>query len=322
MVRNRPCPVCGGTDRFYLIDNARSGADPYWRCRQCDYTQPHDGDEDEQDSAWLEDAPATVRPVRDAAEIAQAHSAYTAVARHCAVALWTRDGARALEHLRARGLEDATIRAAGLGWCGNGERLFVDLFYNARPAYDGAMTGGLRKRQGIPFPVLSGTITIPYMDGETCVLLRGRKLYPRPGDSKYYSPKGPLYAGDRPRFYGHALLDGAASVILTEGELKALAAQQEWGAGRMSLPTVATSGISYLPAALIEALVGKTVYLAYDSEAPKKGQRQSPAEQYIQRNGAKLQRAGVAVKVITLPRPAGVAKVDLDSYLVAAKAAA
>lgn len=316
MARNRPCPECGGRDRLYLIEAPRTGADAYWRCRQCDYTQPHDGEDDEHEGAWLDDDTAAAqRPTRDPAEIAQAHAGYTAVADYCAAALWTHEGAQALAHLRDRGLEDDTIRSARLGWCGSGEQFFVYLFYNDRPAYDNARTGGLRKRQGVPFPVLNGTITIPYMDGDTCVLLRGRKLFPRPGENKYFSPRGPLYAGATPRFYGHTFLEGASGVILTEGEIKALAAQQEWQAGRASLPTVATSGISYLPAALIDALVGKVVYLAYDNEVPKRGQRTSPAAQAIQRNGNRLQRAGIAVKVIEIPRAAGVEKSDLDSYI-------
>lgn len=302
---NKPCPECGGSDRFYLIVAPNNGGAPYWRCRQCDYTEPHDEE-------FGEVAPdhASRKEPRSAAEIAEAQAAYTTVAVRCAEQLWRRDGQKALDYLRRRGLSDATIRAARLGWCGDGADLFTRLFYADRAAYDGAMTGGLRKKQAVPQPVCKHTITIPYWHGDTCVLLRGRKLVPGRGEPKYLSPAGPLYAGGAPRFYLHHVLADAPSVILTEGELKALAAHQEWRAGRAQLPCVATSGVMYLPPALIDALVGKVVYLAYDNEESRAGERA------ISRNGNKLRAAGIAVKVIELPRAAGQHKVDLDSFIL------
>lgn len=309
---NRPCPECGGHDRFYLITNPNNGGNPYWRCRQCDYTEPHD----EELGEVAPDHSSRQQP-RTATEIAEAHTAYTAVAAYCADQLWTKAGSTALAALRKRGLTDDTIHAARLGWCGDGAELFTWLFYHNQPVYDGALIGGLRKRQGVPRPVCKQTITIPYFDGDTCVLLRGRKLAPQRNDPKYLSPNGPLYAGAPPRFYLHATLDQQPAVILTEGELKALAAYQEWKAGRSPLPCVATSGVMYLPPTLINALRGKVVYLAYDNEEPKRGYRQSPGDVAVGRNGAKLRAAGIAVKVIELPRKPGQVKVDLDSYLAA-----
>lgn len=311
---HRPCPACGGTDRFYLITDPHDGGDPYWRCRVCDFTESHD------DATLDTAAPDHVsrQQPRTPAQIAESHYAYTAVAERCAQALWWRGGAEALAYLRKRGLHDATIRAAKLGWSGDGYRFFTDLFYSDRAAYDGAMTGGLRKAQGVPRPVLKGCITIPYWDGETCVLLRGRKLSPKRGEAKYLSPAGPLYAGATPRFYLHDTLTADAPVILTEGEIKALAAFQMYLEGDSALPCVATCGILYLPPPLVETLRGRIVYLAYDSEEPKRGYKQSPGELAIARNGAKLRTVNAIVKVTALPRPGGVTKVDLDSYLLAA----
>jgi DNA primase len=310
---HRPCPACGGQDRFYLILAPHNGGDPYWRCRQCNFTEPDDGN-DLLGAAGKDGAPPSARTPT---EIAESQYAYTVVAERCAAALWKPDGRQALEALRRRGLSDATIRAARLGWCGDGRDLFTTLFYHDRAAYDGALTGGLRKSQGIPRAVLTDCITIPYFDGDRCILLRGRKLHPRSGDPKYLSPAGSLYAGAVPRFYLHETM-GDDAVLLTEGEFKALAAYQAYIEGRSPLPCIATCGVFYLPPALIDALRGRIVYLAYDNEAPKPGQRTSPAAQAIGRNGAKLRMAGIPVKVVELPRPAGVAKVDLDSYLIAA----
>lgn len=306
---NKPCPECGGSDRFYLITQPNNGGAPYWRCRQCEYTEPHE------DELGEVDATHDSRKVpRTPEEIAEAHTAYTTVAQYCAGALWSRDGRNALDYLRKRGLSDHIIKAAHLGWCGDGAEMFTELFYRHRDAYDGALTGGLRKRQGVPRPVCKYTITIPYFQGDTCVLLRGRKLAPKRGEPKYLSPAGPLYAGDAPRFYLHHVLRDAPAVILTEGEIKALVAHQEWRAGRSQLPCVATSGAMYLPAALIDALHGRLVYLAYDNEENKAGERA------ISRNGNKLRAAGITVKVIELPRADGQAKVDLDSYILSSRA--
>lgn len=311
---NRPCPVCGGVDRFYLITQPSGGGDPYWRCRQCDYTEPYIGDDDS-DFAGADHA--SRQRTLTAAETAEAHYAYTVVAERAAKKLWSNEGANALAYLRKRGFSDAMIRGAQLGWSGDGADIFCDLFYHDRRAYDAALLcAGLRRRQGVPRPILRKTITIPYRVDGAVVLLRGRMLNPRPNDPKYLSPAGPLYAGARPSFYLHHALKDAPAVILTEGELKALAAHQEWRAGRSPLPCVATSGIMYLPPALIEALHGKLVYLAYDNEPPKRGQRDSPGERAISRNGAKLHDAGIAVKVIELPRPDGAGKVDLDSFIL------
>lgn len=311
---NKPCPVCGGTNRFYLITAPNGGGDPYWRCRQCDYTEPHTGDDDS-DFAGAEHV--SRQRVLTTEETAEAHYAYTVVADRAAANLWSKAGSEALEYLRGRGFSDAMIKGAGLGWTGDGADLFTDLFYTDRRAYDAAfLCAGLRRQQGIPRPILRRTITIPYRVDGVVKLLRGRVLKPRPNDAKYLSPAGPLYAGARPVFYLHHVLQDAPSVILTEGELKALAAHQEWRAGRSPFPCVATSGIMYLPHACIDALHGKIVYLAYDNEPPKRGQRESPGERAISRNGAKLRDAGIAVKVMTLPRPDGSGKVDLDSYIL------
>lgn len=313
--QNKPCPACGGTDRFYYIAAPHDESAPYWRCRQCDYTEP--GDEDGESPDGGEHQQRRLTPE----ETAEAHHAYTAVALACAERLWKPEGANALAYLRKRGLSDSMIRGARLGWCGDGMELFTHLWYTDRRAYDGALTGGLRKLQGVPKPLLRRAITIPYWQGETCALLRTRLYSPQPGQPKYLSPSGPHYAGGAPSFYLHHVLDGQPSVILTEGEIKALVAHQEWRAGRNPLPCVATAGALYLPDALVQALAGKTVYLAYDNEKPKRGERESAGEKAIVRNGNKLRKAGIAVKVIELPR-GDEDKVDLDSYILATREAA
>jgi len=50
-------------------------------------------------------------------------------------------------------------------------------------------------------------------------------------------------------------------LLLTEGEIKALAAQQA------GIPAVAQPGTAYLPTARMAQLAGKKVTLGYDAEA-------------------------------------------------------
>ncbi|NJL06777.1 MAG: hypothetical protein HC911_18130, partial [Chloroflexaceae bacterium] len=41
--KGRPCPKCGGTDRFYWVPKPHNGGAPHWQCRQCEYWEYDDG---------------------------------------------------------------------------------------------------------------------------------------------------------------------------------------------------------------------------------------------------------------------------------------
>lgn len=334
---HKPCPVCGGRDRFYLITAPHNGGAPYWRCRVCDYCEPDD------DSS-AEDAPeAAPRQVYDPDTIAAIYRAYAVIAERCAAALWRPEGRQALAYLRGRGLHDTTIRDLNLGWTGDGAEVLTEVWraesgrfdvarghYERASVYDMCLLGGLRRSGSTPRQVLKYAITIPYYhnlpalpaavpagrQGGACVLLRSRKLRPRAGEPKYLSPSGPMYATGTPRLYLADDMAGADGVIVTEGEIKAMVARQEWRAGRSYFPCVATPGASYWPEAFTEALRGKVVYLAFDNDANETGQA---AQRKI---AEKLRMAGLAVKMITLPRRAGDAKIDLDRYVLEARYAA
>jgi len=315
---HRPCPVCGGVDRFYLIANPRNGGAPYWRCRQCDHTDPagtlpgFDADR--------HDPPPTIDPgTREAI-----YRCYDIVAQMCVERLWSSDGRRALAYLRQRGLTPETLRTLRIGWSGAGDDLLTDLWrreigrlpvdrctYSTSSSYDVALLGGLRFPGGAhPRGVLRGCVTLPYYANGRCVWLRGRKLAPRPGEPRYFAPAGPAFAGGAPRFYLHDLLHDHAELLLTEGELKCLLAHQEWRAGRSLHPCIAVPGAAFLPPDLAAALRGATVHLAFDTDASGAGQR------LALRAAEKLRLAGAAVRIITLPLPAGKAKADLDSFIL------
>lgn len=285
-LNGQPCPLCGGNTRYKLWPKLG-----IYKCSVCFY----------QDNAT---APATAAPARRAltpAETDQAHQSYTAAADYCAGVLWQFEGVLALDALHQRGFTDDTLRWAKIGYhpSTTSSPLGAALMAKGRDIYDGGQLGGLIGKQGRSLSLLQSAITLPYQDdGGTARLLRTRKLNPQPGKPKYCNPTGAVYAGGAPIFFGHQLLSDpkVSAVILTEGELKALAVMQAWRAGELNVPAIATPGGSYLPDELLDALSGKLVYLAYDVERRDNPFVPSAGEQFTIRaveklTGFKIQRA-------------------------------
>ncbi len=345
----KACPRCGGSDRFFLVTNPRNGGDPFWHCRHCRHTEGGD--------------PASAKPTTKQLtddQIDQAHRGYSAAAAWCAGELWTPAGTEALDYLHSRGLTDATILAAGLGWHLDHWRdgAGLALWKQDRDAYEGARLGGLLGPQAKPKSVLRGVVTFPYRRSGIVAMLRSRKLDPGTGP-KYLSPAGvPLYAGGDPCFFLHDELAATNKVIMTEGEIKGLVATQAYRNGQLSMPAIAQPGIGVLPDQLITSLANKEVFLVYDTEERTDPFQPSPGERYTIRNGEKLTgrhleqrrgmlekqlgkakdsaakaqieaeivavdaelaafpQLGIIVRVVRLPRPADVAKVDLDSFIL------
>lgn len=272
---HQPCPKCGGVDRFFLVSNPRNGGAPFYLCRQCrHYEAATDADPDRPPVVSLSPE-----------QVDHAHRGYTAVALWCAEYLWSPDpdALAALNHLRQRGLTDDTIRSARLGYhprthgyaktgCAALDWGVGDyLYHRDRESLEGAQLGGLLGPQGRPKGVLRGTITIPYWQGERCVLLRGRPME----GGRYLSPSGvPLYASGVPALYLSDSIASASTVLLCEGEFKALAAHQH------GIPAVAQPGVGYLPDSFIQSLAGKTVVVAYDVEQRSDPFQLSPGEQF------------------------------------------
>lgn len=139
--------------------------------------------------------------------------------------------------------------------------------------------------------MLKNRVLFPYIANGQVVNIRGRTI---DGDSvKYASPSGKAYAGGTPVLYLHDVLsilrqEGHLKVILTEGEVKALAPFQAWEAGLLSMPGVSTPGISNLQPEMMDQLRDFTVFLCYDSEERKDPFKLSPGELFTIRNGEKL----------------------------------
>ena len=127
--------------------------------------------------------------------------------------LWSVDGSEGLAHLRTRGLEDATIQSAGLG-------------YVARDVFDRGVDADR------PFYIPAG-ITIPWEETGIISALNVRRLV-RDGKRKYH-----LMRGSRRSLYPSRLaIVPGRPLILCEGEFDCLLLAQEVG----SLASVVTLG--------------------------------------------------------------------------------
>ena len=323
-----PCPYCGGdpqhSDRFRVW--LEPGQEHFW-CRQCNEKGPLSKLIGDARPTLSQLAPRTTRP-RSAAPAAAQQAAYRALYSH--VALWAslnlHDDANPdpLAYLRQRGLSDATISRSLLGYTLRDptslpaylRQVAPDLLLHAEaaglliPSYDGQLRA---------HPTLCGTLLLPYLAEGEVVDLRTRS-FPGKGYRSLagsYSERGAVFP------FGWDSLDGATTIILTEGEIKALATIQAYHDGRLDAPALAHPGLSYLhdtwPALFRDAGV-QTVILAYDNQIrPVKDGMPAlaPEEIWSLRHGQTLEAAGLEVQVLRLPLGAGEEKADLDAFLLA-----
>ena len=218
-----PCPFCGGTDRLRVWPNHPEGRGQWW-CRQCgkqgdaiDYVRARDnvgyreacealgvdpnggqGTRMAQKKAHvarrerikptLSPAPEADGPTYDLGE------ALVAV-EMCGRILWADPGARALEYLVGRGIQEDTAKTWGLGFNPEARKI-----------------GGLWIERGLVIPGWVGYI--PWY----------LKIRKGSGDPKYVQVKG-----SKPALYGLDMLVGRPVVIICEGELDAILLWQEAG---------------------------------------------------------------------------------------------
>jgi len=190
-----------------------------------------------------------------------------------------------LADLRASGLSDETIRAAGV--------------YSLRPR-DIALFFNLRR--GVPAEIETA-LCFPYQGGEFARI----KLFPALGKMKYVQPPK---TGAR-LYMLLPVRDG--EIIVTEGEKKTLAAHQVGmnAVGIGGLWNWLTNGEPIADLNLIK-WDGRDVVIVPDSDV---FQRQDLLRA-VYALGRELRERGASVSVAEIPQP-GQKKIGLDDYLVA-----
>jgi hypothetical protein len=322
------CPFCGGdhrSDRFHVW--MEPGKERFW-CRACNAKGPLAkllGD-DTRPRIRLS-APRRPRHAR-AAPAAAHQDHYRQI--YATIALWAhgllRDAANPepLAYLRNRGFGDDAVGHALLGVTLRDPQAIPDLLRRECPnllPYAEAAGVLARDHSGAlrAHPNLCHTLLFPYLAGDQVVDLRSRS-FPGKGYTSLpggYAERGALFP------FGWDSLDSSDTVILTEGEIKALAVTQAYRAGRLSVPALAHPGLSYIREEWATQLLARgvrTVILAYDSgpRPIKDGTLQlAPEETWSVRHGWRLATAGLAVRVLRLPLAPGETKADLDAFILA-----
>lgn len=155
-----------------------------------------------------------------------------------AARIWTAEGREGLGHLRSRGLDDVTIRAARLG--------FVDRV--AIPTKDSD------RRY-----VVSGVV-IPWFDGDRLALVKVRQM----GDAK---PKYAEAFRNRPRIFPSlAYVRPGRPVVIVEGELDALVLRQAIG-DHAAVVTTGSASAAPAPDVLWALGVATPWFSAHDADA-------------------------------------------------------
>ncbi len=269
-----PCPKCGGTDRFHATAE-------WWFCRQC---HPERGDAIEyimwrDDSAFAEACqvlggentpqtgarrPQVVRqytgdratPARNKAEsrprvkhteapgdVWQAKA--RAFVKDCQARLW--ETPNALASLRGRGLSDATIKAAGLGW------------HDKAQWHEAADWGKRGAKVWLP-----RGWTIPCEMGGVLWYVTIRRPAADLGDgyAKYIAVGGSRKSGV---VYGLDGAEGCWDIVIAEGEFNCLILRQEL-AGVAAVVSVGAAGNLPGSAALPVLATIPRWYAAYDSD--------------------------------------------------------
>ena len=322
-----PCPFCGGdshiSDRFHVW--LEPGKERYW-CRACDAKGPYAkllGEEIRPRIVvhQMRTHQNTVAPT--AAHQDRYRQIYNIIALWAHMLLCDEANPEPLAYIHQRGITDATVGHAALGVTLRDPQAIPDLLRRECPdllpyAEEAGVlsrdyTGQLRAH-----PNLCGALLFSYLaDGEV-VDIRARS-YPGKG---YRSLAGSYTERGATTMFGWDSLGDTDTVLITEGEFKALAVTQAYHAGHLSAPALAHPGLSYMReewAADLLARGVRTVYLAYDSQprTAKDGCLPlTPEEVWTIRHGLRLAAAGLEVRVLRLPLAPGETKADLDEFIL------
>jgi hypothetical protein len=266
-----PCPKCSGRDRFHVTRD-------WFFCRQCHPTRGDciefvmwmNGLDFPTACEWLtqghlpisQEVKPKPRPRRRLRPPqAQWQARARAFIKRAQTMLWRAQGKTALDYLLERGLNEATIRAAGLG-------------YNPQDLHEPPEKWGVTDKESIWLP--GPGIVIPWLVEQEIHRVNIRLLQPRlikhdngkESVIRYIGPAG--WAGANPLYHTDALHSGKPA-ILVEGEFCALTINQVAGDLIAAVATGSTeAGRADKWLARLSAC--STVLVAFDAE-PDKGDK-------------------------------------------------
>lgn len=217
-------------------------------------------------------------------------------------------------HLRTHyGLNDDLIDEYRLGFAPN-DGLALGNHLKARfKLEDIKKTGLLNKRSLSHF---QGQFIFPYWNTGLAKYVIGRQTSESPDWKQHKYDKLPVYdEQDRPFisqdikngiFYGEDSIKKSYTVYVAEGVTDCLAALQH---GLPCISPVTTSFAEKDWPKLIGLAKGKRVYLIPDNEENEAGMKGA------EKTRAHLEEKGIECSIITLPRPAGAVKIDLNEFV-------
>jgi len=220
--------------------------------------------------------------------------------------------------IHTRHLNEQTIKNLNLGYMPK-EKKTPTLYHHLRRLgfhADVIEQCGIFNKSGYISSNFQDCLIFPYLANGEVKVLRARSL-DRGARLKYVNPATTYFAGGTPIFFLHDVLEELRAleiyeIILTEGEIKAVAAYQAWLNNKISIPAVSTPGIAYLPDELINQLHDFTVYLAYDVEERKDPFVLSPGENFTIKNGKKIIGWGVEAQLLFAQEELTHAKKELE----------
>lgn len=326
------CPFCGGdqrhSDRFHVW-LLPAGRERYW-CRRCDRKGLAAELTNERQSR-RPSQPAEPRhspldgPIPRPEHIPHYRALYATVAAWAEQHLHAPWNPEPLAYLRQRGFDLTTIHWAKLGYALRDPQPLVSYLERHAPrllpyAEEAGIlarddNGALRAHWH-----LCGRIVIPYREGNQVLDLRTRRF---PGAGYTSLPGGYTVRGATLPLCWETT-KASQVVLITEGELKALAAMAAYRAGTLPYPTIGHPGLNYFRpewAAQLAQRGVRVALLAYDSRATRPrdsaGNAQlAPEEFWTIRHGLMLEQAGLQVLAFTLPLAPGAEKEDLDGFLL------
>jgi DNA primase len=184
--------------------------------------------------------------------------------------LRTREGARALEYARSRGLTDATIAEFGLGWAGGGANGLVSRALAQGVPVRVLVAAGLARegQNGQPTDFFFSRLVFPVRDlkGRT-VGFGARRLDDQAGGPKYVNtPQTVLFHKGRLVYGLDRALESvrkSAHLVLVEGYTDVMAAHQ---AGLLQVAAVLGTATTEDHAALVRRTGARRVSLVFDGD--------------------------------------------------------